>query len=125
VQTFVASSVMCSSDGLASPGKSLGQIGKGSRPSTYSFHLPDPTIERGKSSFQGVSGRLTFRETRRPFLGVPCGKVNTIHEGVNVNLTSSFLISSSLTTSGFGVIVVRLRFVRDLLVAQLDNTVAV
>ena len=69
-----------------------------------------------------VSGRLTFREIRRPFLGVPCGKVNTIHEGVNTNLTSSFFISSSLTTSGFGVIVVRLRFVRDLLEAQLDNT---
>lgn len=74
----------------------------------------------------GISGRLTFREIRRPFLGVvPCGKVNTIHEGVNINLTSSFLISSSLTTSGFGVIVVRLRFVRDLSEARLDNTVSV
>ena len=36
-------------------------------------------------------------------------------EGVNIDLTSSVLFSSSLTTSGFGVIVVRLRFVRDLL----------
>jgi len=50
VQTFVASSAMRSSDGLASQGKGLGPIEKGSRLSTYSFHYPDPTVERGKAS---------------------------------------------------------------------------